>query len=556
MLSIMHFRSKSSFQTLKTVPSGSANRSTGFLLQAGYIRQENAGVYNFLPMGLRVMRKIEQIVREEMDAVGCEEILMGSLVSKESMDATNRWWVDILFKVKGANDADFALGFSHEEVATPLMIEFLRSYKQLPACVYQFQTKFRNEKRAKSGLLRGREFKMKDAYSFHLTWEDFEQFFEKMKQAYIRVYKRLGIGDITVPVFSDGGEFTPNDSIEFQTFTPIGEDTLFLDEEKNVWYNREIAPSKALRYTYEKEEKPLKKNHLEWVIGVQALIKQFDIPIEQSTKSLFYEQDEKLILVVVRSDYDVNEVKLRKIVGSGWKTASAERIKKITGSEVGYAGLYNLPVWVDLYIDEGCEAMVNFETGGNETGVHITNCNWWRDIKKPDQFYDLKIAGESDINPSSGKQYKTQKASEVGNIFDLAQKYTQAFDLKVTGVDGKTSYPYMGCYGIGISRTMGVIAEAMMTEKWLSWPENIAPYSHLIVVHGDNLEKAKSLAQDLEQDGKEVLIDDRDVGFGMKMGDMDLLGIPNIILLTDKTLEKGGYELRTRENAEGTIINI
>ncbi|MBP7774133.1 proline--tRNA ligase [Candidatus Gracilibacteria bacterium] len=551
----MQFRSKSSFQTLKTVPSGSANRSTGYLLQAGYIRQENAGVYNFLPFGLRVMRKIEQIVREEMDAVGCEEILMGSLVSKESMDRTNRWGVDILFKVKGANDADFALGFSHEEVATPLMIEFLQSYKQLPACVYQFQTKFRNEKRAKSGLLRGREFKMKDAYSFHLTPEEFQTFFESMKNAYIRVYERLGIGHITVPVFSDGGEFTPNDSVEFQTFTPIGEDVIFFDETKQVWYNKEIAPSKAPKYNYSSEEKSLEKHHLEGVIGVQSLIKQFNIPIEYSTKSLFYEKDGKLILVVVRSDYDVNDVKLRKIVGSGWKQGSAELIKKITKSEVGYAGLYNLPEEIVTYVDESCESMINFETGGNETGVHVTNCNWGRDIKKPDQFWDLKVAKETDINPNSGKEYRTENASEVGNIFDLSQKYTEAFNLKTTTQDGNTLHPYMGCYGIGISRTMGVIAEALMTEKGLLWPENIAPYNTLIIVHGDNLEKAKTLAEELEKNGKEVLIDDRDVGFGVKMGDADLLGMPNVILLTDKTIEKGGYELRAL-GREAEIIKM
>lgn len=490
------------------------------------------------------MRKIEQIVREEMDAIGCQEILMGSLVSKESMDATNRWGVDILFKVKGANDADFALGFSHEEVATPLMIEFLQSYKQLPACVYQFQTKFRNEKRAKSGLLRGREFKMKDAYSFHITPEEFQIFFESMKNAYIRVYERLGIGDITVPVFSDGGEFTPNDSIEFQTFTPIGEDVIFFDETKQVWYNREIVPSQAPKYSYTSEEKTLEKHHLEWIIGVQALIKQFNIPIEYSTKSLFYEKDGKLILVVVRSDYEVNEIKLRKIVGSGWKQASPELIKKTTNSDVGYAGIYNLPAGIEVYIDEACANMTNFETGGNETGVHVTNCNWWRDIKKPSQFYDIKVAKENDVNPNSGKEYRTGRASEVGNIFDLSQKYTEAFNLRTTTQDGNTIHPYMGCYGIGISRTMGVIAEALMTEKWLMWPTNIAPYHTIIVVHGDNLEQAKSIAEKLEKEGQEVLIDDRDVWFGMKMGDTDLLGIPNIILLTDKTIEKGGYELR------------
>lgn len=539
----MHFRSKSSFQTLKTVPNGSANKSTGFLLQAGYIRQENAGVYNFLPLGLRVMRKIEHIVREEMDGVGCEEVLMWSLVSKESMDTTNRWDVDILFKVKGANDADFALGFSHEEVATPLMREFLRSYKQLPSCIYQFQTKFRNEKRAKSGLLRGREFKMKDAYSFHLTREEFREFFESMRQAYIRVYERLGIGKITVPVFSDGGEFTPNDSVEFQAFTPIGEDLIFHDTKNDVWYNREIAPSKTPQYNYDTDLKSLEKHTLVWIIGVNALIKQFNIPIEYSTKSLFYEKDNQLLLAVVRSDYEVNDVKLRKVAGTWWSPASAETIMKFTGSEVGYAWVYQLPAKIQVFVDESCESMTNFETGGNETGVHVTNCNWWRDVKKPEKFYDIKTAKEDDINPENGEIYEIQKASEVGNIFDLAQKYTEAFNLKVDAEWGGQMHPYMGCYGIGISRTMGVIAEAMMSEKWLSWPENIAPYTHLIIVHGDHMEKAKTLAISLEKNGKEVLIDDRDVGFGMKMGDTDLLWIPNIILLTDKTLEKGGYEL-------------
>ncbi len=551
---VMHFRSKTSFQTLKSTPSGSANRSTGYLLQAGYIRQENAGVYNFLPLGLRVIRKIEQIVREEMDATGCEEVLMGSLVSKESMDATNRWDVDILFKVKWANDADFALGFSHEEVATPLMIEFLQSYKQLPSCIYQIQTKFRNEKRAKSGLLRWREFKMKDAYSFHLDESDFKIFFEKMKQAYIRVYERLWIGHITVPVFSDGGEFTPNDSIEFQTFTPVGEDVIFFDEVNNVWYNREIAPSKAPKYTYETEQKSLEKHTQEGLIWVQALIEKFGIPIEQSTKALFYEKEGALILIVVRSDYEVNEIKLRKIVWPGWRTASGEQIKKITGSDVGYAGLYNLPKNIEIYVDESCEKMVNFETGGNETGLHVTNCNWWRDISLPEKFYDLKVAQEHDENPLSGKTYLTKKASEVGNIFDLSEKYTKAFNLKTTTEEGKTIYPHMGCYGIGISRSMGVIAEALMNEKWLLWPENIAPYTHLIIVHGDHIETAKNLAATLESQWKEVLIDDRNTGFGEKMGDAELLWIPNIILLTNKTLEQWGYELRSGGNS--SIISL
>ncbi len=552
----MHFRSKTAFQTLKTIPGWSANKSTGLLLQAGYIRQENAGVYNFLPLWLRVMRKIENIVREEMDAIGCEEILMWSLVSKESMDTTNRWGVDILFRVKWANEADFALWFSHEEVATPLMVEFLRSYKNLPICIYQMQTKFRNEKRAKSGLLRWREFKMKDAYSFHPNEEDFIQFFETMKQAYIRVYERLWIGDITVPVFSDGGEFTPNDSIEFQTFTPIGEDTIFLDVTTNTWHNREIAPSKAPEYTYDTVKKKLEKNYLEGIIGVQALIEKFGIPIEQSTKSLFYERDNEMMLAVVRSDYDVNEVKLRKIAGPGWKPATAQTIEKFTRALPGYAGLYNLPENIQTYIDESCAGMINFETGWNETGLHVTNCNWGRDIPEPQKWYDIKTAKDSDLNPKNNEKYVTQKASEVGNIFDLSDKYTRAFQLKVTTEDGTVLFPHMGCYGIGISRTMGVIAEARMTDVWLNWPENIAPYHTLIVLHGNHKEAAIKIATALEESGHDVLIDDRDVGFGVKMGDADLLWIPNVILLTDKTKERGWYELRNSQNPEGILITL
>ncbi|MCB9807529.1 hypothetical protein H6768_06735 [Candidatus Peribacteria bacterium] len=189
-------------------------------------------------------------------------------------------------------------------------------------------------------------------------------------------------------------------------------------------------------------------------MGVHALIKEFNIPIEVSTKSLFYERDGKLILVMVRSDYDVNEIKLRKIAGSGWKVASPELIKKITKCDVGYAGIFNLPTEIEMYVDEACESMVNFETGGNENGLHVTNCNWTKDVPKPAVFYDLKIAKETDLNPSSNLPYKTEKASEVGNIFDLSQKYTQAFGLKVTTEEGNSLHPYMGCYGIGISRTM------------------------------------------------------------------------------------------------------
>ena len=425
--------------------------------------------------------------------------------------------------------------------------KFLQSYKSLPACVYQFQTKFRNEKRAKSWLLRGREFKMKDAYSFHDSQEDLTKYFEEMRAAYHRIFHRAGIGDSTVDAYADGGEFTDIPSVEFQTFTDIGEDVLFFDESSDTWYNQEVTPSQAPSYAYSDESKEFTREMREGITGVQALIKEFGIDIEQSTKTLLYERDGKMMAVVLRSDYDVNMIKVRQIAGNGWEPATAQMIKKITWAEPGYAGLYNLPEEIELYVDDAVAPMTNFETWGNETGLHVTNCNWDRDISRPEEFYDLKEAKEGDINPKTGKSYEYRKTSEVGNIFDLWQKCSKAFDIKTTSENGDVFAPWMGCYGVGITRLMGIVAEVFADEKWLVWPESIAPYTHYIVVHGDHLDRAKQIARGLESEGKAVLIDDRDCGFGQKAADADLLGIPYRVVVSDRTQDQeGGYELTER----------
>lgn len=259
----MQFRSKSSFQTLKTIPTGSENRATGLLTQAGYIRQEMAGVYNYLPFGLRVLRKIEQIVREEMESIGGQEVWLSGLSAQESWEKTGRWnSIDVLFKLPAANNREYALNPTHEEIITPLMREFTRSYKQLPACVYQFQTKFRNEKRAKSGLMRGREFFMKDAYSFHTSQEDLDTYYETVKETYLRIFKRLGLGEKTHYVYASGGAFAKY-SHEFQLEIEVGEDLIFRDPTTGTAYNKEIAPSKVSPYKYEEKLKDLEKHEKE-----------------------------------------------------------------------------------------------------------------------------------------------------------------------------------------------------------------------------------------------------------------------------------------------------
>ncbi len=402
----MQYLSKLPFKTQKSIPSGSDNRGTGLLLQAGMIRMTLAWAYSFTTLGLRTLRKIETIVREEMAAIGSAEVLMTALGAKESWELTGRWnSVDVLFKLPAAEGREYALNPTHEEVVTPLVGEFIQSYKDLEnPSVYQIQWKFRNEKRAKSGLLRGREFLMKDAYSFHRTQEDLDTYFEVMHGAYDRVFTRLGLADSTYYTFASGGDFSKY-SYEFQTELGIGEDEIYICEKCGQAHNLEIIDPMAF---------------------------------------------------------------------------------------------------------------VCAECG------HTT--------------YQKKIV------------------SEVGNIFKLGSRFSDAFGLKYQDRDGVAKNMVMWCYGIGISRLMGVIAEKFADEKWLIWPESIAPYSHVIIVIGDHLEEAKNLAKELEQSGAEVLIDDRDTGFGQKAGDADLYGISTRIIFSDKTIEKWGYEVKRRNESEVSII--
>ena len=404
----MLFLSNLPFKTQKSMPSGSDNRGTGLLLQAGFIRMTLAGAYNYTTLGLKTLRNIENIVREEMDSIGSSEILMTALGARENWEKTERWdTVDILFKLPAAEGREYALNPTHEEVVTPLIGEFIQSYKDLENCsVYQIQNKFRNEKRAKSGLLRGREFLMKDMYSFHRTQEELDTYFEIVHWAYDRVFERLGLSDSTHYTFASGGDFSKY-SYEFQTEIAIGEDEIFICTKCGQAHNKEI-------------------------------------------------------------------------------------------------------------IDEA--HFICAECGHSECEKKVV--------------------------------------SEVANIFKLGSRFSDAFWLKYQDADGQTKSIVMGCYGIGISRLMGLIAEKFADEKWLVWPQSIAPFSHNIIIIGDNTDKAITLAKQLESQGSSVLIDDRGIGFGQKAGDADLFGIPNRIIVSDKTLEKWGYELKKRTEQEGSIMNF
>lgn len=553
--------SQNPFKTQKTAPGGLSAKNAKLLIQAGFIHQEVAGVYTILPFGLRVLNKIEVIIREEMDKVGVE-VLMSTLAPVENWQKTGRFFTnDVLMKTTPANEAalakndtEYVLGPTQEEIVTPMVQEFARSYKDLPAAVYQIQTKYRNEPRAKSGLLRCREFRMKDLYSFHASEADLKTYYEEVREAYWKVFERLGLGKhTTFLALASGGDFTPDFSHEFQTVCDAGEDILFHVKSKNVTYNREVAPSKAPVMDDSKEEIREREDVIgKGIIGVEGLAKFLKITVEKTTKTILFENEKgEVIAAAVRGGYDINEEKLLKITGA--KTlvlASPETVKRVTKAEVGYAGILNLPDEVKIYMDESMKGRRNFEMGANKTNFHSININFGRDIDEPKDFYDFKTAKEGDLYPETDEVYEVYKAAEVGNIFPLNLKFSKAFGYTYTDQDGSQKPVYMGCYGIGSTRAMGVIVEKFADDKGLVWPTNIAPFQvHLVSIRAND--KADEVYKKLQDAGIEVLYDDReDVSVGAKFADADLIGIPVRLVVSPKTGDEIEWKERSKDVTE------
>ncbi|MCF7831176.1 proline--tRNA ligase [Candidatus Gracilibacteria bacterium] len=546
-------------KTQKETPSGEDSRNAELLIKAGFIRKEVAGAYSFLPLGLRVLRKIENIVREEMNKIGAMEILMPALASKEHWSQTNRWDnMGCLYKFETASGTEVALAPTHEETVTPLVQQFARSWKDFPLCTYQIQTKFRNEPRAKSGLLRGREFLMKDAYSFHTSQKDFERYYEIQKEAYTKIYERLGMGGLTHIVAASGGDFSKH-SHEFQTECVTGEDTVFFSKKRKLYLNKEIAESKAPEVSYKaKEELPMKEVEGKGVIGVEDLCKFLGVVEEQTTKTLFFITDSgEFIAASVRGNYSINELKLKEVVGcKSLELASEEKVKEMTGAEIGYAGILNLPKEIKVFMDESMDNRLNFEMGANKTNYHTININWGRDLPKPKKFYDIKVAQEGDFDPETNEKYEVFRAIEVGNIFPLSTKFSDAFNFRYIDEGGKEQPIIMGCYGIGISRIMGALAEIFYDDKGLKWPKPVSPFQvYLAAIGRDDkvYKEAETLYEELNKAGIEVLYDDRQdkkIGPGQKFADHELLGIPYRIVMSENTNKEGVVELVNRETGK------
>lgn len=465
-----------------------------------------------------------------------------------------------MFHVPAHGDKEYSINPTNEETVVPLMKEFIESYKDLPLCVYHIQKKFRNEKRAKSGLLRGREFIMKDAYSFHSNNEEFVAFYEEAKKVYMRVFSRLGIGKDTVIAQADGGVFTDKFSHEFQTFLEIGEDIVVMD---TAWYcaNLEVAewiPDDKNSWGTENEMQII--DTVEDIVTIEKMSNYFQAPSWQMLKTVLYKTSlGKYFWVVIRWDLQVNEIKLRKFIKEKYNenfTQATEDDLLSLGTVRGFVSPLKVS-WLkaEFFWDESLKSVKNFFGWANALAKSSKNVNL-NDLEIS-SFWDFNEPIEWFTSKKSWENLIFRHACEVGNIFPLETKFSRPFKVAFLWEDNKMNENVlMGCYGIGVSRLMGVIAEYFLWEKGINWPENLAPAMYDIVVLWDHIEKAEQMAQNLEKQWFDVIIDDRGgkIGFGQKMWDAELLGIPNIIVISDKTVEKGGYELRRRWQIESEFI--
>lgn len=547
-------------KTIKQVPKEAMLVSHRLLYRAGFIRESTAGRYYLLPLGMRVFQKIQQIIKEEMDNSGAQEMISPVLHPKSLWEETNRTTsVGFeLMSVKDRNDTEFVLGGTAEEMFVDLIRKFQLSYKDLPLNLYQFSTKFRDEMRARGGLLRVREFVMKDAYSFDVSEAEFKKEYQKMWDTYTGIFERMGLK--TVVVESDNGYIGGEFSHEFVVESDVGE-SRFLTDDSGYAAHEDIAKFTPAPVPKDEELKPIEEVEGVGIIGVEELAKYLKIPVEKTTKTILFETDTgRIVAAAIRGGYEINEVKLKKIVGaSQLKLASAETVRKLTGAVIGYAGVIGLPKEVDVYFDLTTAGRVNFEMGANKTNYHNINVNFGRDLPEPKQFYDFAIAKDMDIGPN-GKTLKSKKGIEVGNIFQLGYYYSAKMkDAEFTDKDGQKRPFYMGCYGIGLGRCLATAVEVHNDQKGIIWPQSIAPFQiHLIgfdINSDDVRQKVESFYKILQSHGVEVLFDDREeVSAGEKFADADLIGIPYRVVISKKTGEK--LEVKKRSEKETEFLSI
>ncbi|MDF2039749.1 proline--tRNA ligase [Cytobacillus oceanisediminis] len=538
--------------TLKEVPADAETRSHQLLLRAGFIRQNASGIYSYMPLAKKVLQKVEAIIREEMDNAGAAELLMPALQQAELWQESGRWYTygPELMRMKDRHEREFALGATHEEVITSLVRDAVKSYKKLPLALYQIQTKFRDEKRPRFGLLRGREFIMKDAYSFHSNQESLDEMYDKLYTAYSNVFRRCGLNFRAV--IADSGAMGGKDTHEFMVLSEVGEDTIAYSDTSDYAANIEMAPVIAQYSKSNEEPKELEKAETENQKTIEEVSSFLNVAKEQCIKTLLFKADEKYVLVLVRGDHEVNDIKLKNLLeAAAVELAGAEETKQILGCAVGSLGPIGVKD-IDIIADHAVEAIVNGVCGANEEGIHYINVNSERDFNVT-QYADLRFIQVGDPSPDGQGTIQFAKGIEVGHIFKLGTRYSEAMEAAYLDENGRTQPMIMGCYGIGVSRTMAAVAEQFNDENGFIWPRSMAPFDlHLVPINMKDEAQAavaEELYTMLKRDRYEVLMDDRQERPGVKFADSDLIGLP-IRITVGKKASEGIVEVKVRKTGE------
>lgn len=542
-------------QRLREAPRDAQTASHIFLARGGYCRLVSAGLYSILPLGQRVIAKIEKIVREEMDRIGCQELKMPVVLPAELWVESGRFDSvgQELLRFKDRNDKDMILGMTHEEAVVQIARTELNSYKQLPAAVYQIQTKYRDEARPRAGLIRVREFTMKDAYSFHTSQESLEEFYQQQHEAYTRVFKRVGMKNC-LSIESDSGMIGGKVSHEFMAIADCGEDTIFATEDGSYKANREVAETK-LEFIKE-EPKALEKVHTPGCKTIDDLASFLEIQSSNTCKAVFYKDMEgKLVFVCIRGDLEVNESKLKKVIGCPEIAFADDALIESVGAVPGFASLYSIdPSKVRAIVDRSAAESSNLVVGANEKDYHLLNFNYDRDVPNKEGIIvtDIATAREGDPSPVDGKPLMMLRGIEVGNIFQLGTKYSEPMKCEYLDQNGKTHPMIMGCYGIGIGRTAAAVIEQNHDDHGPIWPISIAPFQvHIIGLNQNQDQNIRALCEEyyrtLQSKGVEVLYDDRSEKAGSAFADADLIGVPLRIIVSPKTLAQDCVEYKHRD---------
>lgn len=551
-------QSKFFMPTLKEAPSDAVAKSHQLMLRGGYIRQVTAGVYAYLPLGYRVLRKAENIIEEEMDNINVPEMIMPHLLPATLWQESGRYkkYGAEMFKLQDRHGRESLLGPTHEETFTEIVAKNLKSYKQMPLALYQIQTKFRDENRPRFGLLRGREFVMLDGYSFAATREQLDEQFDDQKSAYLKIFNRAGV---TVhPVIADSGTMGGKNSTEFQAPAAIGEDTIATNENGTYAANLEMAKSIDTFKQEPEEAKDLAKVATPGMDTIEKLADFLKVPSTRIVKSILYIADDQKVLVLIRGDKEINEVKLGHILDADEvRTASADELVEITGSEKGGVGPINAD-WADKIIaDETVKDLYNVVVGANETDYQYQNANLDRDFKV-DEFADIRTANEGEPDPVDHLPLKFTTSIEVGHIFKLGTYYTDTMGADFLDNNGKAKPVIMGSYGIGVTRMLSAAVEQHLTENGIAWPKEIAPFAiHLIQMKMKD-ETQTELAEKLEKELSakyDVLYDDRNERPGVKFNDADLVGAPLRITIGRKAKD-GIVEVKRPMDEKATEVNI